>query len=105
MLRGLAINKWVYYDEMARERECDDGRELPLRHDREVSDGLESMPSPGGRLSNLSRCFGTMTRSLSFTVTSCNRFWNLEHKNDDNYGPRRNVKNSWGFKLHYFLVG
>ena len=27
-------------------------------------------------------------------------------KNDDNYGPRRNgVKNSWGLKLHYFLVG
>ena len=38
---------------------------------------LESMPSPGGRLSSLSRCLGTITRSLSLTVTSCNRFWNL----------------------------
>ena len=68
---------------MAREREYDDGRELPPRQDRDVSDCLESMPSPGGRLSNLSRCFGTMTRSLSFTVTSCNRFWNLEDKNGE----------------------
>ena len=30
----------------------------------------------------------------------------MKEVKNDNYGPRRNgVKNSWGLKLHYFLVG